>query len=110
MASLTPKNFYIGNATGANIYTTANVVTNYSIIKNINICNTSNDANATASVHILTDGASPSSDNKIISNVPVIRADVLYYNTSIVVPGNSKIYVSSSNSLVTFSISGVEYA
>jgi hypothetical protein len=110
MANLTPKNLYIGNSTGGNVYTTANVITNYSIIKNINICNTDSAANATASVHILVDGAAPSSDNKIISNIPVVRSDVLYYNTSIVVPANSKIYVSSSNSLVTFAISGVEYA
>jgi hypothetical protein len=110
MPNLTPKNLYIGNSTAGNVYTTANVITNYSIIKNINICNTDSAANATANIHILVNGASPSSDNKIISNIPVVRSDVLYYNTAIVVPANSKIYVSSSNSLVTFAISGVEYA
>jgi len=110
MAQLLPKNFYTGNATAANVYTVANTANYYSIIKSVNICNTSNAANATASIHLLTDGAAPSNDNKIISNALVILADVLYYNTSIVVPANTKIYVSSSSSSLTFSISGVEYA
>lgn len=110
MAQLLPKNFYTGNATAANVYTVANTLNYYSIIKNINICNTSNSANATASIHLLTDGAAPSNDNKIISNAIVILSDVLYYNTSIVVPANTKIYVSSNSSSLTFSISGVEYA
>lgn len=110
MASLTPKNFYIGNATAANVYTTSSTANTYSIIKNINICNTSDSANATASMHILTDGAAVSTENKIISNAIVIKNDVLYYNTSIVVPANSKVYVSTSSNTLTFSISGVEYA
>lgn len=110
MAQLLPKNFYTGNSTAANVYTVANTASFYSIIKNINICNTSNAANATASIHLLTDGAAPSNDNKIISNALIILSDVLYYNTSIVVPANTKIYVSSSSSSLTFSISGVEYA
>lgn len=110
MPSLTPRNFYTGNATAANVYTVAATANFYSIIKNINICNTSNSANATVSVHLLTSGATPSNDNKIISNALVILSDVLYYNTSIVVPSNTKIYVSSSSNSVTFSINGVEYA
>jgi hypothetical protein len=110
MPQLLPKNFYTGNATAANVYTVGTTATFYSIIKNINICNTSNAANATASIHLLTAGAVPSNDNKIISNALIILADVLYYNTSIVVPANTKIYVSSSSSALTFSISGVEYA
>ena len=80
------------------------------IIKSINICNTSDAANATASVHILVAGASPANNNKIISNANIIKNDVLFYNTSIVVPVNSNVYVASSNSSVTFNISGVEYA
>ena len=110
MATLKPKLMYQGNATAANAYTVANVSGNYSIIKSINICNTSNTANATASVHILSNGASPGANNKVISNANVIRDDVLYYNTSIVVPANSNVYISSSSNTVTFTISGVEYA
>jgi len=110
MANLKPKLLYIGNTTGANVYSVSNTASYYAIIKSINICNTSNTANATASVHILTGGAAPASNNKIISNATVIKDDVMYYNTSIVVPANSNIYVSSSSSDLTFTISGVEYA
>ena len=110
MANLTPKSFYLGNSTASNVYTVANTVGNYSIIKSINICNTSDAANATADIHILVGAASPSGNNKIISNANIIKSDVLFYNTSIVVPANSKIYVASSNSGITFNISGVEYA
>lgn len=110
MANLKPKLMYQGNDTAANAYSVANIANNYSIIKSINICNTSNTANATASIHILTDGESPASNNKIISNAAVIKDDVLYYNTSIVIPANSNIYVSSTSNSLTFTISGVEYA
>jgi hypothetical protein len=110
MANLKPKLFYLGNDTAANAYVVSNTSGNYSIIKSINICNTSNTANATASVHILTDGAAPAANNKVISNANVIKNDVLYYNTSIIVPANSNVYISSSSNTVTFTISGVEYA
>lgn len=110
MANLTPKLLYLGNDTAANVYSVSSTSGNYTIIKSINICNTSNTADASASLHILTDGAAPSSGNKIISNANVIKDDVLYYNTSIVVPANSNIYVSSTSSALVFTISGVEYA
>lgn len=110
MANLTPKSFYTGNSSGANAYTTANTVGNYSIIKNINLCNTTS-SNAACSVHILIDGAAASDANKIVSNVNVLANNVVYYNTSIVVPANSSIYVSQiTSSAITFTISGVEYA
>ena len=110
MANLVPKSLYLGNSTGSNVYTVANTAGNYTIIKSINICNTSDTANATASIHILVAGASPANNNKIVSNANIIKNDVLFYNTSIVVPANSNVYVASSNSSVTFNISGVEYA
>lgn len=110
MANLVPKSFYLGNTTASNVYTVANTAGNYSIIKSINICNTSNTTNATADIHILVGADTVASNNKIISNAVVIKNDVLYYNTSIVIPANSKIYVASSNNSLTFNISGVEYA
>lgn len=110
MANLTPKSFYLGNSTAANVYSVSNTVGNYSIIKSINICNTSNASNATADVHILVAGAAVAASNKIISNATVIKNDVIYYNTAIVVPANSNIYVASSSNTITFSINGVEYA
>jgi hypothetical protein len=110
MANLVPKSLYLGNSTGSNVYTVANTAGNYTIIKSINICNTSDTSNAKADIHILVAGASPANNNKIISNANVIKSDVLFYNTSIVVPANSNVYVASSNSALTFNISGVEYA
>ena len=110
MANLKPKLMYQGNDTAANVYSVSNTVGNYSIIKSINICNTSNTANVKASIHILIDGESPSSSNKLISNANVIKDDVLYYNTSVVLPANSNIYISSGSDVLTFTISGVEYA
>ena len=110
MANLTPKSFYIGNESASNAYTTANTVGNYSIIKNINLCNATS-SNAVCSVHILVGGASPAANNKIVSNVNVLANNVVYYNTSVVVPANSKIYVDQvTANAVTFTISGVEYA
>jgi hypothetical protein len=110
MANLTPKSFYIGNESASNAYTTANTVGNYSIIKNINLCNATS-SNAVCSVHILVGGASPAANNKIVSNVNVLANNVVYYNTSVVVPANSKIYIDQvTANAITFTISGVEYA
>jgi hypothetical protein len=110
MPSLTPKSFYIGNGQASNAYTTANVVGNYSIIKNINLCNATT-SNAVCSIHILVGAATAAANNKVISNVSVLANNVVYYNTSIVVPANSKIYVDQvTASAITFTISGVEYA
>lgn len=112
MASLTPKSFYIGSNVGAgsNVYTVANTAGNYSIIKNINLCNTT-ASNAVCSIHLLVNGASVSSENRIVSNVNVLANNVVFYNTSIVVPANSSIHVTQvTANAITFTISGVEYA
>lgn len=110
MANLVPKNLYIGSGSASNVYTVANTVGNYTIIKNINLCNTTG-SNAVCSIHILVNGASPANNNKIISNVNVLANNVVYYNTSIVVPSNSAIHVDQvTANAVTFTISGVEYA
>jgi len=111
MANLTPKSFYIGtSSTGTNAYTTANTVGDYSIIKNINLCNTTS-SNAVCSIHILVGAATPAANNKIISNVNVLSNNVVFYNTSVVIPANSKLHVDQvTANAVTFIISGVEYA
>lgn len=110
MPNLTPKNFYIGSGSASNAYTTANTVGNYSIIKNINLCNVTS-SNAACSIHILVGAATPAANNRIVSNVNVLANNVVYYNTSVVVPANSKIYVDQvTANAITFTISGVEYA
>lgn len=109
MPNLTPKLLYQGNDTTANAYTTANVAGNYTIIKTINICNTTG-TDASCSVHILQGAATAAANNKILSNLNVSANNVLYYNTSMIIPSNSKLYVSQSGTSLTFTISGIEYA
>lgn len=112
MPNLSPKSFYVGSNVGAgsNVYTVANTVGNYSIIKNINLCNTT-ASNAVCNIHLLINGASVSNANKIVSNVNVLANNVVFYNTSIVVPANSSIHVTQvTANAITFAISGVEYA
>lgn len=110
MANLVPKNLYIGNGSAANAYTVANTVGNYTIIKNINLCNTT-ASNAVCSIHLLVNGASAAANNKVVSNVNVLANNVVYYNTSIVMPANSVLYVDQvTANAITFTVSGVEYA
>lgn len=108
MAGLTPKLLYIGDATASNVYTSNSNANSYTIIKNINICNTTS-SNAVVSLHILQTGQSAVSNNKIISNINVEANNVTYYNTSIVLPSNTSIYLSQASSSTTVAISGVEY-
>lgn len=108
MSGLTPKLLYIGSATSANVYTVSSTANSYTIIKNINICN--NDiSNTYCSLHILTSGSTAASNNKILSNVTILGNNVTYYNTSIVMPANSSLFLSQSGSNATLTISGVEY-
>lgn len=108
MASLTPKLLYIGNANTSNVYTANALANSYTIIKNINICNTS-AANKSVSIHLVPSGQSPANNNKIISNVNIESNNVTFYNTSIVMPSNSQIYISQTDGNTTIAISGVEY-
>ncbi len=109
MANLTPKLLHIGNAASSNVYSTANVVGNYTIIKSINICNTGNIPER-CTIHILVNGAAATTGNRVISNAEVLANNVLYYNTAIVVPANSNVFISQANTNLTFTLSGVEYA
>ncbi len=108
MASLTPKLLYIGAANGSNVYTANATANSYTIIKNINICNTT-AVNTVVSIHILTSGQTAASNNKIISNVNIVGNNVTFYNTSIIMPSNSSIYLTQTASNATVAISGVEY-
>jgi len=112
MSNLTPKSLYIGSDVGGgtNVYTVPNIAGNYAIIKNINLCNTT-ASNAVCSIHLLVNGVAAANSNKIISNVSVNLNNVVFYNTSIVVPANSSIHITQvTANAVTFAISGVEYA
>lgn len=108
MASLTPKLLYIGNGNSSNVYTANATANSYTIIKNINICNTT-AVNTYVSIHLLTSGQSAAANNKIISNVNIVGNNVTFYNTSIIMPSNSSIYLTQTGSDATVAISGVEY-
>lgn len=105
---LTPKLLYIGNGNNSNVYTASATSNSYSIVKNINICNTT-ASNVTASVHLVTSGGAVGNNNKIISNMTIVGNDVTFYNTSIIMPANSSIYVNQGGTSLTVAISGVEY-
>lgn len=108
MASLTPKLLYIGNGNAANVYTVSNTANSYAIIKNINICNATG-TNTAVSIHIVTSPNTAAANNKILNNVNIVGNNVTFYNTSIVMPANSSIYVNQGGTNLTIAISGVEY-
>jgi len=108
MAGLTPKLLYIGSGSASNVYTASTTANAYTIIKNINICNT-DTANTVCSIHLLTIGQTAGANNKILSNIAVLGNNVTYYNTAIVMPANSALYLTQSGSNATVAISGVEY-
>ena len=108
MANLTPKLLYLGNGDNSNVYSSNSNANSYTIIKNINICNTT-AVNTVVSIHLLVNGAINDSNNKIISNVNITANNVTFYNTSIVMPSNSSIFLDQAGSSATVAISGVEY-
>lgn len=109
MPNLTPKNLYIGNTTGSNIYTSGSNVGDYSIIKLINICNSNTSASKSFTIHLLTTtNNTAQSNNIIISNLSIPPNNVMQIDTSLVINSNSSIYLSHTGN-ITVTISGVEY-
>ena len=110
MANLTPKLLYLGSPTGANVITVSNSAGSYSIIKNMNLCNVTGSS-ATCNVHVLVSGVSSAANNNaILKSFTVAPNETVAYNGIVVLPANSKLYISQSAANITFSISGVEYA
>jgi len=108
MASLTPKLFYIGNAQSGNVYSAPNTAGSYSIIKSINVANTSSSPKI-FDINLLPLGSSATNANVIVGNIAMSADNVFVYETSIVMPAGSSIYVSQEGTDLTFTISGVEY-
>lgn len=108
MANLTPKNLYIGNDSGANVYTLSSNVGSYTIIRNINICNTG-ASTILCNVHIIPSGGSAGSNNRILSNYVVASGETVSYDSAIVINAGSAVYVNSNVATATYVISGVEY-
>lgn len=108
MANLTPKNLYIGNDSGANVYTLSSNVGSYAIVRNINICNTGANP-ILCTVNIIPSGGSAASNNRIMSNYVVASGETVSYDSAIVMNAGSAIYVNSNISTATYVISGIEY-
>ena len=109
MANLTPKLLYLGADTAANVVTVSSNVGSYAIVKNINLCNFTSSA-ATCDVHLLVSGVSAANNNAILKSFTVAPNETIAYNGIVVLPANSKLYLSQATASITLSISGVEYA
>lgn len=107
MGTMLPKLLYIGQGANSNVYTSSATGGSYTIIKNINLVNTQG-GNLYVTMHLVDSGLSAANNNVIISNVLVPANDVVYLNTTIVMPNDASIYYKTSN--VTATISGVEFA
>lgn len=108
MASLVPTLLYIGNDNNGSIYDSPSDAGSYAIIKSINATNTAS-ATTSFSLHILVDGAAADIDNAILYEAPLTAGNTLAYDTSIVVPANSSIYIDQPSTAITLAVSGVEY-
>ena len=108
MASLIPTLLYIGNDNNGSIYDSPEDAGSYAIIKSINATNTAG-ITTSFSLHILVDGSAASSDNAILFEAPLTAGNTLAYDTSIVIPANSSLYIDQPSSAITLAVSGVEY-
>ena len=110
MANLTPDLLYIGADTAANVITVSSNAGSYTILKNINLCNITSSA-ATCNVHVLLSGVTVAANNNaILKSFTVAPNETVAYNGIVVLPANSRLYVSQTSANITLSISGVKYA
>jgi|SRR6056300_154499 hypothetical protein len=108
MAEIVPKLLYIGNLQMGNAYTAPSASGSYAIVKSINVCNTGT-ANETFTANLVLPGNTNGVQNKILADVVLSGSNTFSYETSIVVPAGSSIYLSQPTNNLTFTISGVEY-
>lgn len=108
MAGIIPKLLFLGNIKMGNAYTAPAPSGSYAIVKSINVCNTGSASEA-FSVNLVLPGSSAALSNAILGNVVLTGQNVFSYETSIVVPQGSSLYISQPANNLTFTISGVEY-
>jgi len=109
MAAIIPKLLFIGNTQAGNIYTAPSTSGSYSIVKSINVCNTGTTTES-FSINLINAGENVGVGNAILGNITITSSNVFSYETSIVMPAGSQLYISQPNNNLTFTISGVEYA
>jgi hypothetical protein len=108
MASLVPKLLFIGNQQTGFVYSSPPEEDAYAIIKSINVCNTST-ASKVFSINLIPAGGALNVGNAILGNIALSGENVFSYETSIVMPNGSGIYIDQPDTSLTFTISGVEY-
>jgi len=109
MAAIIPKLLFIGNTQAGAIYSAPSAEGSYSIIKSINVLNTGTTPES-FSLNLVDAGSSVNIGNAILGNIELTSGNVFSYETSIVMPAGSALHVSQTNTNLTFTISGVEYA
>lgn len=105
---LEPKLLYIGNAGNAPVYTSPTSSGSYTIIKHLNAANTSTQ-DSSFSIFLVQEGQSPLPANTMLADAEVSSKNVLAYDTSIVIPANTSIFLSQPDDRITVILSGVEY-
>lgn len=108
MASIIPTLLFIGNTQSGSIYSAPSSAGSYSIVKSINVCNISTATEA-FSLNLVTAGGTSNTANAILGNITLSGGNVFSYETSIVMPAGSQLFISQPNTNLTFTISGVEY-
>lgn len=109
MANLTPKLLYVGNETGANVYTASNSTGSYAIVKSITICNTSNTS-ATFDLHLLGASGVPGNNNAVFKSFNINSYETISIDSVVVLDSGHKIHLINANNKCTFTISGAEYS
>jgi hypothetical protein len=112
MASLTPKNFYIGSPTSGSIqslYTSNTNSGSYSIVKTINICNPNTTTAGNVTLYITASGGSAGVTNLFLSNLSVGANTSIFIDSSIIMSNNAIIATNISLAGMTFNVSGVEF-
>jgi len=108
MASIIPTLLFIGNTQSGAIYSAPATAGSYSIVKSINVCNTGTGSEA-FSLNLVTAGQNTNTANAILGNIVLSGGNVFSYETSIVMPAGSQLFISQPSNNLTFTISGVEY-
>jgi hypothetical protein len=106
---LEPKLLYIGDAGNAPVYTSPTSSGSYTIIKHINAVNTSTQ-DSTFSLFLVQQGSTALPANAVVFDAEVSSKNVLAYDTSIVIPANTSIFLAQPADRITLIVSGVEYA
>jgi len=112
MASLTPKNFYIGSPPTSSVvtlYTSNSTSGSYSIVKTINICNPNTTVAGNITLYITPSGVAAGVTNLFLSNFSVAANTSILVDSSIIMSNNAIIAANIGLAGMTLNVSGVEF-